>query len=184
MRRKVVATLRLLAQFTREPLSKDLRVAVARSYSLREAINENFEQTRLLTDGVLFEFGESREQDLVWRSRIRDLQPQVRILFLIRIALWKYRAQLPGFELPPAVNAAQKALDEQSAKLLDCLAEEIDGKTGQQKPDLQKSFERLQDTVQTLNLEQPSSSRHAQINALLHLSSRLTDLSTSLAKQI
>ena len=65
MRKTFTATLRLLAQFAKEPLSKDLRVATDRSYFIRETINKNFEQTRALADGVLFEFGPSREQDLL-----------------------------------------------------------------------------------------------------------------------
>jgi multidrug resistance protein MdtO len=95
MRKTFTATLRL-AQFAKEPLSRDLRVATDRSYFIRETINKNFEQTRAFADGVLFEFGPSREQDLLWRNRIVRWQPQVRILFLTRIALWKYRAQLPA----------------------------------------------------------------------------------------
>jgi hypothetical protein len=52
-----------------------------------------------LADGVLLEFGHSREQDLALRSLIR----RARVLFIMQIAEWKYRAQLPGFELPEAI---------------------------------------------------------------------------------
>jgi multidrug resistance protein MdtO len=97
MKHAFISTLRLLSQFIREPLSKDLIVAVERSFSLRETINNSFDQVRALADGVLFEFGPSRQHDLALRSRIYRLQPQLRTLFLTRTALWKYRAQLPGY---------------------------------------------------------------------------------------
>ena len=184
MKKQFVSSLRLLAQFAREPISPDLRVNAERSFALREKIRSSFDAVRASADGGLLEFGPSRERDLAWRSRVRAWMPQVRILLLIRIALWKYRAQLPGFELPPAVNAAQKALDQESATLLDRLADDLEGKTGQQKPDLRQSFERLQHTVQTLHLEQPYALRGPQVNTLLRLSTTLADLSTSLAEQI
>jgi multidrug resistance protein MdtO len=84
MKRKFILILRLLSQFAREPLSKDLRVAIERYYSLRETINNSFDQVRALADGVLFEFGASRQQDLALRNRIVGLQPQLRMLFLTR----------------------------------------------------------------------------------------------------
>src|SRR5258707_12172818 len=97
MKITLTCSLRLLAQIAQAPFSKELRAPTDRSYAIREAINKNLEQTRALADGGLFEFGPTREQDLLWRDRIVRWQPQVRILFLTRIALWKYRAQLPGF---------------------------------------------------------------------------------------
>jgi len=49
-------------------------LAIERSYSLRETINTNFDKVRSLADGVLFEFGPSRQQDLASRSQIREWQ--------------------------------------------------------------------------------------------------------------
>ena len=183
MKKQFVSSLRLLAQFAREPISQDLRVSAERSFVLREKISSSFDAVRASADAVLLEFGPSRERDLVWRNRIKQWQPQLRILFLVRIALWKYRARLPGFDLPPAVSAAEKELDEESAKLLECLADDLDGKTGRQKPDLYQPFERLQRVVQS-QLEQPYASRRPQINTLLRLSTMLTDLTTSFSERI
>jgi multidrug resistance protein MdtO len=118
MKKALISTLRLLAQFTREPLSKDLRVAAERSYSLRETINKNFNNVRAYADGVVFEFGPSRELHLEWRDRIVRWQTELRLLFLTRIALWKYRAQLPGFELPEAVRTAEQEFDSRLANTL------------------------------------------------------------------
>src|SRR5262249_9490917 len=123
MRRAFISTLRLLGQFAREPLSKDLKTAAESGYSLRDRISKNFDGVRALGDAVLFEFGSSRQQDLAWRTRILRWQAQLRAIFMMRIALWKYRAQLPGFELPEAVLSAQKAFDDQSAETLNRIAD-------------------------------------------------------------
>src|SRR5258706_9861104 len=128
MRRKFISDLRLLAQFAKEPLSKDLKLAIERSYSLRETINSNFDQVRSLADAVLFEFSSSRQQDLALRGRIRQWLPQLRALFLTRTVLIKYRLRLHGFELPEAVHVAQREFDDNLAKMLDGMADRLEGK--------------------------------------------------------
>ena len=53
-------------------------------------------------------------------------QPELRTLFVMRIASWKYRAQVPGFELPAGVRVRQAAYDEQSARILEGMADCIE----------------------------------------------------------
>jgi multidrug resistance protein MdtO len=149
MKTTFVSTLRLLAQFVREPLSTDLRVAIERSYSLRETINKNFDKVRALADGVLFEFGPSRQDDLALRDRIRRWQPQLRLLFLTRITLLKFRLQLPGFQLPEPVQLAQQEFDHRLAKTLDAMAERMESKGPEVRESLEDSFERLERTTLT-----------------------------------
>jgi multidrug resistance protein MdtO len=127
MRRTFVSAIRSLAQLAREPASSDRPIAIERSYTLRETINVQFDQVRSLADGVLFEFGPSRQQDLALRERIREWQPQLRTLFLMRIASLKYRLQLPGFELPAHMLISLREYDNRSAALLDDLADWIEG---------------------------------------------------------
>src|SRR4029077_1344842 len=55
-----ISNLRLLAQFAREPGSKDLKAATARRIALGDNINTNLDKVRALADGVLLEFGHSR----------------------------------------------------------------------------------------------------------------------------
>jgi multidrug resistance protein MdtO len=131
MRRVFVSTLRLLAQFTREPVSTDIRSASQRTSALHDTINTKFDNVRSLADGVLLEFGPSRPHDLALRDRIRRWQPQLRVLFIMRGASLKYRFQLPGFLLPEAVLASLRAYDECSAELLESLADRMEGKTPQ-----------------------------------------------------
>ena len=129
MRKVFISTLRLLAQFTREPVSADIRSAVQRTSALHDTINTKFDNVRSLADGVLLEFGPSRRRDLALRDRIRKWQPQLRALFLMRGASLKYRLQLPGFELPEDVVVSLQAYDECSAQMLDNIADQIEGKT-------------------------------------------------------
>ncbi len=187
MKRKFISILRLLAQFAREPLSKDLRVAAQRSDSLRETIDNSFDQVRALADGVLFEFGPSRQQDLALRSRIVHWQPQLRMLFLTRIALWKYRARLPGFELPHPVATAQQEFDACLAAVLDGIADGIadrmEGRSFVEIEDFGSSMERLDRAVLTY-----SGKSHevvvAQFGAFLSLSRRIQSLTLSVDEGI
>jgi len=128
MRTSFISSLRLLAQLARQPVSADFRVAVRTAFALRERINAQFDQARSLADSVLFEFGPSRQRDLQIRERIRHWQPELRALFLMRVASIKYRLQLPGFELPEAVRAYQREYDEHSAQMLEQVADFIEGK--------------------------------------------------------
>jgi multidrug resistance protein MdtO len=127
MKTAFTSTLRLLAQLAREPSSKDIRIAIERSYSLREAINAQFDKVRSLADGVLFEFGRSRQRDLAFRDRVLRWQPQLRTLFVMRTASLKYRLQLPGFELPEAERIFQQEFDDRSARMLEEMADRIEG---------------------------------------------------------
>lgn len=127
MKKAFVSVIRMLAQFAREPVSEDCQVALDRGYALRETINAQFDKVRSLADGVLFEFGPARQRDLALRERIREWQPQLRTLFLMRIASLNYRLQLPGFELPQAALLSLRAFDDRSAALLEDVAGWIEG---------------------------------------------------------
>lgn len=126
MKKAFASAIRMLAQLAREPLSEDRRAAVARALDLREAIGLKFNEVRSLADGVLFEFGPSRRQDLAWRERIRRWQPQLWTLFLWRFASFRYRIQLPGFELPESIRLWHREYDNRAAALLDAVADRID----------------------------------------------------------
>ena len=177
MKRTLTSNLRLLAQLVRDPFTGEKSAAIERAYSLRETINANFDKTRALADGVLFEFGPSRQQDLAMRGRIRQWQPQLHTLFLTEIALLKYRLQLPGFELPETVGAAQRQFDDQLAGMLDGMANRIDGDEPGAKDNLEDSFERLEQTVRT---EVPT----AELQTFLTLSRNIEGVASSLDKEI
>src|SRR6202000_510726 len=116
------------------------RLQHPRSVALRETINSNLDKARALADGVLLEFGPSREQDLALRGRIRQWQPSLRIIFITRLVLWKYRVRLPGFELPEAVQAAQEDFDNHLAEALEGMANRTEADESTQKQDLLKAY--------------------------------------------
>lgn len=184
MKRQFVASLRSLAQLAREPSSEDLKVSIERSYALREKISSGFDAVRASADGVVLEFGTSRERDLVWRSRIRDWQPQLRTLFLTRIALWKYRAGLPGFELPESVLVCQRKFDYESAEVLDSIADRLEGKAEGPQVDLPKAFERVETAARTYDLEPPGQGAQPGLRTFLELARTFEGLVASLDRQI
>jgi multidrug resistance protein MdtO len=155
MRKTFISTLMLVAEFTREPASADLEVAVERSFSLRDAINKGFDGVRASADGVLLEFGPSRQQDLAWRNRIVRWQPQLRALFLMRTHLWRYRAQLPEFTLPAPVLSAQQEFDNRSSAVLDGIADRLDGGVSARASGLHRSFEQLNQAIAAFASKHP-----------------------------
>jgi multidrug resistance protein MdtO len=183
MKRAFLSAVRLLAEFAREPISRDYNVAAERSYSLREAINNNFDGVRASADGVLFEFGPSRQQDLALRRRFRQWQPQLRLLFITEIALWKYRARLPGFEIPHSVGAAQRAFDDELARALEAIADRIEGRPSQVGL-FEESLARLERAVSTYEGSEPQPATANRFQAFLSLHRRIESLTSSLQKEI
>jgi multidrug resistance protein MdtO len=176
MKRTFVSALRLLAEFMREPSSNDPKVALERSASLRETINKTFDKVRALADAVLFEFGSSRQPDLALRNRIVQWQPQLRMIFVTRIALLKYRLGLPGFELPDKIHAAQQQFDEWLAQVLDGMADRIEGKALQD--------EAPEPSIERLEKDEAGLMSSAQLQTFLSLSRSMESLTTSLNKEI
>ena len=184
MRRVFISTLRLLAQFAREPVSADIRSAIQRTSALRDTINTKFDNVRSLADGVLLEFGPSRRHDLALRDRIRRWQPQLRALFIMRGASLKYRLQLPGFVLPEAVIGSLQAYDECSAQMLENIADRMEGKTSQGRPVSADSFALLEQTLESCRTDESRlllSEHGATFVPLLRQIDRLT---SRLANQI
>jgi multidrug resistance protein MdtO len=184
MKKAFVSNLRTLAEFERQPLAEERRIAIERSYSLRETINTNFDKVRSLADGVLFEFGPSRQKDLALRGQIRECQPQLRMLFLTRITLFKYRLQLPGFELPPAVRASQLEFDSQLAATLESMADRMEQKVPTETHDFEDAFERLESAVRACCTEGPHQSIAIDLKTFLALSRTAESVVMSLANEV
>jgi multidrug resistance protein MdtO len=179
MKREFISTLRLLAQLVREPLATDTRVAVDRTRALRETINSGFDRVRSLADGVLFEFGPARAADLAGRRLFLAWQPPLRVVFLTRIALLKYRLALPGFQLPPDLATAQSEFDRELAKRIDGIADRVEGKRAQSDDALERSLVRLEAVSRT----HASDNRHdspGSVHTFLPLSRRIESLTASL----
>src|SRR6516162_6692820 len=176
MKKTFALNLRLMADVIREPLSNDPRVAKARQFSLRETVTENFDSVRATADAVFLEFGSSREQNMALRRRIQAAQVPLRTLFLTRVALWKYRAQTPGFELPKEVLLAQQAFDTQSANKLDAIADRIEGKSSSKTNDMEESFAHLEQASGKIRSQQPPDILDHHVRTLMVLSNRSEEL--------
>ena len=184
MRRVFISTLRLLAQFAREPVSADIRPAIQRTSALRDTINTKFDSVRSLADGVLLEFGPSRSRDLALRDRIRRWQPQLRTLFIMRSASLKYRLQLPGFVLPEAAIVSLQAYDECSAQMLEHIADRVEGKTSQGRPLSAESSALLGQTVESCRADESRLLLSAHGVTFVPLLREIDRLTNRLAKQI
>ena len=160
----------------------DLRVALERSYSLREEINTSFDKVRGLADAVLLEFGPCREQDLISRKRILDCQPNVRMIFITRLVLWKYRARLPGFELPEAIQPSQEEFDDRLAKALEGMADRTEGNELSPKQDLSKAYAELEQAAWK-DSPKPQDQFSPQIESFLLLARRIALLTDSLMER-
>jgi len=124
------------------------------------------------------------QQDLVWRSHIVGWQLLVRAVFLTQIALWKYRARLPGFELPEPVHEAQKEFDHQVAITLDSMADRMEGKSTGEKAALESSVDHLAQVIRRTALNHRQEAFGAQLQAFLILSRRIESLLSSLVREI
>jgi multidrug resistance protein MdtO len=184
LKKAFVANLRSLSEYQRQPLSEERKIAIERSYSLREKINTNFDKVRSLADGALFEFGPSREEALVLRSQIREWQPKLRMLFLTRITLYKYRLQLPGFELPQAIRATQLECDNRLAVILDRLANQIEGKPLTTSNDFEDERNALEEATRACGLDKPHQTSAMDLQTFFALSRTAESLVTSLANEI
>jgi multidrug resistance protein MdtO len=182
MKRTFVSGLRLLAELARGPLPG--REKSWSDDTLRETISTNFDKVRSLADGVLFELGPSRQQDLALRSRIRQWQPQLRTLFLTQVALLKYRLQLPGFELPEAARAAEREFDDRLAMVLNDMANRLEGKTSREQEKFEDPFERLEQTIRSCCSEGPRKVLTAELQTFLALCRSAESLTISVNKEI
>ena len=182
MKSALISLLRSLAKLARAPAAGDLHAAMEQSYALRETINNTFEKVRALADGVQFEFGPSRQHDLTLRNRIMRWQPQLRMLFITRVALFKYRLRLPGFELPQPFCLTQQEFDEHLAAKLEGMADRLESKPRAQTQALDGRLFNLEESVSSCHSEQGAGT--ANIQTFLMLSSRVESLVAFLDKEI
>lgn len=185
MKKTFISSLRLLAEFARGPRSWDLQDVVDRSSATRETINKSFAKVHTLADGVFFEFGSSRPNDMALRAQILRWQPQLRIILVTRAALLKYRYNLPGFELPNELRAPQQEFDESMAQTLEAMADRLEGKTQESvKHGLEVSLEKLEQVAELCRLREPGELFSVKMQTFLPLSRRIESLAVSLDREI
>jgi multidrug resistance protein MdtO len=117
------------------------------------------------------------------RSRIVQWQPQLRMIYVTRITLLKYRLGLPGFELPEKTHAAQLAFDEWLAQKLDDMADRLEGKAPRTTASDESSIDLLQKAAQ-IPSGQSEATFAAHMQTFLSLSRSIVTSATSLDKEI
>ena len=184
MKKSFITNLRLLGQLFTVPPSKDIRVVTEQTSSLREQINTNLDKLKVLGDAVLFEFGSSRQQDLALRGQIMRWQSEVRMLFLMETTWLKYHLQLPGFELPEGLREAQQEFGDTLARMLEGMADRIEGRPPNEKGDFEDSLAHLERQIRTWHSEGSPEELRAELEAFQSLSSRLGSLTIALDNEI
>ena len=184
MKKAFVTSLRLLGQLFSVPLSKDIRVAIEQTSSLRENINTNLNKLSVLGDGVLFEFGSSRQQDLALRGQIMRWQSEVRMLFLMETTWLNYRLQLPGFELPEGLREAQLEFDDEFARTFESMADRFEGKSSTRKAEFENSVKRLEQTIRTCYSRDSTQQVTAQLQTFQSLWLKIKSLTTSMSDML
>lgn len=108
MKNVFLENLHKIAEFgvakNREVFQRLSRKRVESLWAERNVINKNFANVRAQADAVLFEFRDSRADDLAARQHVRAWQPELRTIFLIKLALLQDR--LRDGILPPLAEEA------------------------------------------------------------------------------
>jgi multidrug resistance protein MdtO len=184
MKNTFVSTLRLMGKLMQEPVTSDRREGIERTYTLRETINSNFEKLRQLADGVALEFGPSRDRDLALRRQLLGWQLRLRLLFLARVNLLKYRLRLPGFELPASVDNLQKTFDARIAGIFAAMADRVDGRADHVDENAEVLLLQLERAVSEYQFEQSDYSTENRMQTFLSLSRRIIEIARSLDQEM
>ena len=103
---------------------------------------------------------------------------------ITRVALFRYRLQLPGFELPGALRRAQQDFDEHLARTLRRMAEALERKPNESTDELEAAFARLTETVRSFSPAVQEGMLAEQVKTFAALSERITNLALSLTKSM
>jgi multidrug resistance protein MdtO len=111
-------------------------------------------------------------------------QLRLRLLFLARINLLKYRLRLPGFELPAPVDDLQKAFDARIARILDAMADRAEGGASQVDEDTAGLLEELEQAVSNHQADQSGDAPEIQMQTFLPLLRRVVEIVRSLDQEM
>jgi multidrug resistance protein MdtO len=106
------------------------------------------------------------------------------MLFITRIALLKYRLAIPGFELPRTIAVVQQEFDTELARMLDGIADRLEGKAVERSNNFEDSFKALEQTIRTFHSEESQAAVATQSPTFLALSRRIEQLTVSLDQEI
>jgi multidrug resistance protein MdtO len=137
----------MFAELAVQMLKEDRNESARQVRRLRDQINAGFQAVTAQADAVLFEFGPSRQRKMQIRDYFRRWQPSVRALFLMQLTTAQYRLQTPLSELPERIAKAHVAFENDTARVMRAMADEVRGKTSEEAPDIQASAANLHQEI-------------------------------------
>lgn len=138
---------------------------------LRERIFANFAEVNAQADAVLLEVGVQRAEHLAWRSRVRSIQPSLRTLYVIQVALLQYRLDWDPSQVAADLLAAQRAFDGAVRDRLTVLSNTFLSDPPPPSGELRRRFRELEDSIRIHYPAPPP-----RIRAILSLSSHLVEV--------
>jgi hypothetical protein len=106
------------------------------------------------------------------------------MLFITRLALWRYRVGVPGFELPAPVATAQQEFDEGLSDVVDRMADRLEGKASERRNDFENAFQNLEKQVLSCCSNGPQGPLAAELQTFLALSRSIENVTLSLDNEI
>jgi multidrug resistance protein MdtO len=141
--------LEMFAELAEQLLEKDQVKAIRRIRQLRDQLNAGFQAVSGQADGVLFEFGASRQRKLQIREDIRRWAPSIRTLLQVQVASAQYLSQKPLSSLPEPIAQAGVVFEKDITLVMRAMASEVVGKPIEGVPDIRQSAARMrQETEQ------------------------------------
>lgn len=162
--------LQMFAELTRQLRKLDSDKAIKRIRQLREQINNGFAVVRAQSDAILFEFGPSRQRKLEIREDMRRWDPSLRTLVQVQLTFSHYRLQRPLQNLPPAVAGAEIAFNDDIARMIEVMADEVCGKNPDSAPDVRASAGRFEEAIRKYYAENglPIAPQASDVISLIH----------------
>ncbi len=160
--------LQLFSELTRQLLRPDRNNAIKRIRQLREQMNNGFAAVRAQADAIVFEFGPSRERKLQIREGVRRWDPSLRTLVQVQLTLSQYRLPKAVQEYP-AVAEAEAAFNDDVARSVQLMANEVCGNVGDPLPDVRALALRLEEGIRKYYSENglPIAPRAADVISLI-----------------
>jgi hypothetical protein len=102
----------------------------------------------------------------------------------MRIASWKYRAYVPGFEFPDSIRARQAAYDERWAQMLEAVADRVANNRHWTAPERENSEELLNRTIEETYAEESRGLPSERAQSFITLMRGIAELTTPLMSEI
>jgi hypothetical protein len=98
--------------------------------------------------------------------------------------MWNYRVRLPGFDLPDPVRSAQWEFDEQLARILEGMANRLEGKPAEVRDTLNNSLQHLEQSVELYAATESQTPLAIGLRTYLARNRRIRALTCALLQEI